>query len=299
MGVASLVLPTMTTGKKPIDARLRTAVERFATEKAVPEYREVLERLYAHWHFCNGEFFGGRLHVPTIVLGSPGPRALGTCAPVSGSGGGVQITVWSAIPFGREDRFRPGARYREGRLRIADDVLLHEMIHQAQFEADVPHGTNSHDAPFRDECNRIGEMLGLGPVRAARNRGLDAELPSCSGWPHCVRPRSYYRGAYVEPTRPNEPDTLDRMRQQLAAFLQAEPERRDQLLEMVREMIAELAPKSPETLAPGRKVRHRHYGVGVVRRVVSRGKPKVVVAFDVGERALTIEESGLEFVDES
>ena len=43
----------------------------------------------------------------------------------------------------------------------------------------------------------IGQKLGLPPVRASRNRGKDADLPSCAQWPHCVRPEGYYLGAYV------------------------------------------------------------------------------------------------------
>jgi hypothetical protein len=47
-------------------------------------------------------------------------------------------------------------------------------------------------------CNEaIGEKLGLAPVRVAKARGAEKELPSCAGWPHCVRPKNYYHGAYI------------------------------------------------------------------------------------------------------
>jgi hypothetical protein len=31
----------------------------------------------------------------------------------------------------------------------------------------------------------------------SESRGKDKDFPSCALWPHCVRPRNYYRGAYV------------------------------------------------------------------------------------------------------
>jgi hypothetical protein len=43
----------------------------------------------------------------------------------------------------------------------------------------------------------VGKNLGLGQVRVAKARGKDKDLPSCADWPHCVRPRNYYRGAFV------------------------------------------------------------------------------------------------------
>jgi hypothetical protein len=54
-------------------------------------------------------------------------------------------------------------------------------------------------AQFRDVCNRIGESLGLPPVRSSKKRKADAHLPSCAQWPHNVRPEDYYQGAYVLP----------------------------------------------------------------------------------------------------
>jgi hypothetical protein len=39
--------------------------------------------------------------------------------------------------------------------------------------------------------------MGLAQVRIVKARGKDKDLPSCAEWPHCVRPRNYYRGAFV------------------------------------------------------------------------------------------------------
>jgi len=44
----------------------------------------------------------------------------------------------------------------------------------------------------------IGEHhLRLPPVRVAKARGPEKDLPSCAHWPHCVRPASYYKGAFI------------------------------------------------------------------------------------------------------
>ena len=53
---------------------------------------------------------------------------------------------------------------------------------------------HGHGPKFRDQCNRIGAMLGLPPVRTGKARGKDKGLPSCAYWPHCVRPADYYQG---------------------------------------------------------------------------------------------------------
>jgi hypothetical protein len=57
-------------------------------------------------------------------------------------------------------------------------------------------GFHGHGPKFRDQCNRIGALLGLPPVRTSKARGKDKALPSCAQWPHCVRPADYYLGAY-------------------------------------------------------------------------------------------------------
>ena len=78
------------------------------------------------------------------------------------------------------------------------DVFLHETVHQWQHEVlgDLEDGYHGHGPKFRDQCNRIGALLGLPPVRTSKARGKDKALPSCAYWPHCVRPVDYYLGAY-------------------------------------------------------------------------------------------------------
>jgi hypothetical protein len=86
----------------------------------------------------------------------------------------------------------------------AADVLLHEMVHVALFEADVeaPH---HNTVEWCAEIMRITPQLGLPPIKAApvkprRVNGkvmrlpLDGHLPriALAGWPHSLRPVGYY-----------------------------------------------------------------------------------------------------------
>jgi len=45
----------------------------------------------------------------------------------------------------------------------------------------------------------LGEQLRLPPVRVAKARGSEKDLPSCAHWPHNVRPTGYYKGAFITP----------------------------------------------------------------------------------------------------
>lgn len=89
------------------------------------------------------------------------------------------------------------------RVAFVIDVLLHEMIHQWQQEVsgETDEHYHGHGPAFRDKANEIGRRLGLPPVRTCKKRGEDADLPSCSQWPHNVRPDAYYGGAHVPTTR--------------------------------------------------------------------------------------------------
>src|SRR5262249_10626897 len=107
--------------------------------------------------------------------------------------------LWVEYPAQR--KMKAGDRYAEGRFLFVADVLLHETLHQYAHEI-TGHTEDSykgHGPHFRDLCNEIGaEALGLDPVRVAKARGAEKELPSCAQWPHCVRPKNYYHGAYIE-----------------------------------------------------------------------------------------------------
>ena len=92
----------------------------------------------------------------------------------------------------------------EGLFRVVEDVLLRMMVHQYAHEilGKPEKSFHGHGPTFRDECNRIGKLLGFDRVRTSKKRGADANLPSCANWPHYVRPNvaSYYRGAWPTPT---------------------------------------------------------------------------------------------------
>src|SRR5262249_48651882 len=82
---------------------------------------------------------------------------------------------------------------------LVADILLHETIHQYQTEVSgqTEEGYSGHGPHFRDLANKIGAKLGLPPVRTGKKRGKEKDLPSCSYWPHIVRPAEYYQGAYT------------------------------------------------------------------------------------------------------
>src|SRR6266508_719065 len=55
----------------------------------------------------------------------------------------------------------------------------------------------------------IGEQLGLPPVRVAKARGPEKDLPSCAHWPHNVRPTGYYKGAFIMPEDQDRAGDID------------------------------------------------------------------------------------------
>jgi len=125
---------------------------------------------------------------------------------MSGLGCRSQIRLRPSLLTGTHPRVNGSA---EGRFLFVADVLLHEMIHQWQQEVsgETDEAWHGHGPAFRDKANEIGARLGLGIVRTSKKRGKDADLPSCSYWPHVVRPEDYYLGAYV-PTSGDRPRTV-------------------------------------------------------------------------------------------
>lgn len=127
------------------------------------------------------------------------PKALGDHSVFSGWGSTNQIRIRPSILNGSHPTVRPGNGFAEGRSLLTLDIALHETLHQFATEVlrqpeEAYHG---HGPVFRDLCNRIGDSLGLSPVRTAKARGRDRNRPSCAEWPICVRPKGYYLGAYL------------------------------------------------------------------------------------------------------
>jgi hypothetical protein len=212
--------------------RHRIEFARFVREDAQKEYRETLDRLYGEWEGWNGPFFDWQLIPPHILLTEPKiPRALGDHSPISGWGSTNQIRLRPSILNGTHPIVRPGDEFAEGRFLLVIDILLHETCHQFQTEVlkRPEESYRGHGPVFRDQCNRIGAMLGLPDVRTAKARGRNQHLASCAGWPICVRPPGYYLGAYRH-EREAEPRTVrveepgPEMPSALAAWLAANPE---------------------------------------------------------------------------
>ena len=183
----------------PADRKHREEFATFSIKHGHEAYRAVLESLYALWEVWNRDHFGGRLVKPHVLLAEPkSPRALGDHSNISGWGSKNQIRIRPSVLDGSHPQVQAGEEFAEGRFLIAADILLHETIHQYHDEITglVERSYHGHGPAFRDECNRIGRELGLPPVRTAKARGPEKELPSCAHWPFNVRPEGYYRGAF-------------------------------------------------------------------------------------------------------
>ncbi|MBA3442159.1 MAG: hypothetical protein H0T92_20050, partial [Pyrinomonadaceae bacterium] len=172
----------------------------FVEAHGEPWHKQHLGRLLERWRQWNQEHYASLLIPPYMLLNEPvAPNVYGDCARLSGFGGRSQIRIRPSLLAGTHPDMRRGDDYAEGRSLFTDDVLLHEMIHQWQREVvGNPEGAyHGHGPLFRDKANEIGARLGLPRVRTMKDRAKkDKGLPSCSQWPHNVRPDEYYQGAY-------------------------------------------------------------------------------------------------------
>ncbi len=110
-----------------------------------------------------------------------------------------------------------GEEYLGGRFRYVADVLLHEMIHQWQYEVvgKTEVSYHGHGTIFRDKANEIGAKLGLPPVRV--KHGKDKDVPLCQYFAHAIRPDGYYLRAHV-PARKDRAGT-DRLAREVARLV--------------------------------------------------------------------------------
>jgi hypothetical protein len=176
------------------------------------------ERLYGVFHDHNRQHFAGQLVPPYLLLAEPStPQRLGDCT-LDAHGLRGRIRIRPSLLAGTHpdtETMTPA-----NRARLTDDVLLHELIHLWQYEVDgrTDDGYHGHGPSFAEKANAIGVRLALPRVRTSKRRGVDKDLPSCSQWPHNVRPTRYYG----VPTSRDAPDsrltiTLDRIRRDVAA----------------------------------------------------------------------------------
>ena len=196
----------------------------FILTDAAPWHREHLTKLARLWDYWNTEFFDEAFKArPHILLASTcNPDAYGDYSRTGGWGGKAQIRIRESLLRGTHPHIQRGKGFDKGRFLFVADVLLHEIIHQYQHEIlGIEHSSSyiSHGPTFRDMANEIGEKLALPPVRASRNRGKDADLPSCAQWPHCVRPEGYYLGAYIPGGRGGKAKVALSLEQELQRLL--------------------------------------------------------------------------------
>ena len=181
----------------------REAFRAYVLDEAAPWHRAHLGRLYAMWEAWNAAHFAAAMVPPIVLLSEPSePRRYGDCGAVSGWGARSQIRIRPSLLTGSHPHVCPGDSFAPGRFAFVADVLLHEMVHQWQQEVsgDRDLSYHGHGPAFRDRANQIGAALGLPPVRTCKRRGANVDRPSCSQWPHNVRPADFYGGAYVPPT---------------------------------------------------------------------------------------------------
>lgn len=179
------------------DINHRKQYEKFVLKNGDP----TVSKLIVLWNYWNEKFFDNSFKAcPIILLAEPSrPSVLGDYSAVGAYGNRAQIRIRPSLMSGTHPHTLPGDEYKKGRFLFVADVALHETIHlwQDEVRGDLEPSYHGHGPLFRDKCNEIGEKLGLPPVRTCKKRVRDADLPSCSHFPHNVRPPDYYQGAYV------------------------------------------------------------------------------------------------------
>ncbi|WP_322767550.1 hypothetical protein [Frankia sp. Cr1] len=159
------------------------------------ECRADLQHLYVTWLTINDLFFGDALTIPTIELADLPFRLYGDYDRIGDHSSHIRIN--RRLVVGTHPDVIPGRRHAAGRLRLAEDILLHETVHawQDRIIGVREPSWHGHGPIFRDRSNAIGEVLGLAPVRSNRDRGRYASRPICSGWPMVARPPGFYAAA--------------------------------------------------------------------------------------------------------
>jgi len=148
------------------------------------------EELMRTWESYNRQLFKGELSTPVILIDELEDDILEI--ENLGIAGTYQLTKTgeSKIEISA-DLFQPSIgegspRFDKFKLWIAQDVLLHEMVHQflgETRELDINEKQHMwHGHKFMEVCNRIGAELELQPVYMHQR-------PYCFAWPHSARPR--------------------------------------------------------------------------------------------------------------
>jgi hypothetical protein len=151
------------------------------------------------WADHNVAYFGGALRPLPILWGlTPHGRALGFYRRAQ------NITLHLSLVREQSNAWDLGGLLGP---RFASDVLLHEMVHQANHEGGY-RGQEAHECePWCAEITRISPLIGLDCkaklIKRQRVDGRQLRIPEpgymtqgqISTWPHSVRPREYYEAA--------------------------------------------------------------------------------------------------------
>ena len=162
--------------------------------------KEFQRKLYEHYEKCKLEFFPDTaLPTPIIELTPPSSaKAWGEFLPQSQSGIESKINLRPTILTGEHPKVSGLEEHAFGRQLLMYDILVQQMLRMFCVEVlkEPENSFHGHGPRFRDECNRVGQILGLSQVRTAKKRGQDKDLPSCTNWPYIVRPEGYFQGAW-------------------------------------------------------------------------------------------------------
>jgi hypothetical protein len=200
------------------EAAARHAVFEYASVKA-EAWETELAQFGALWREFNASFFGGALDEPHVAIGSPtSPKAWGEFTKIGGDGLRSFIVIrrthvdgtfnQGKVPLpGQTVRFFREDHSLEARWRHLADILLHEQIHQWQYQHGSP-TKQKHDVEFTAKCNEISDALGIGRVVSRRRKGDPASLPIAAHWPMNVRPDGYYLDLWGEISEPEQNEDL-------------------------------------------------------------------------------------------
>jgi len=166
------------------------------------------EWAYQSWAKFNQEFFDNKLKVGGINWGlTPHGSSLGFYDRSRNL-----IVLHSSLISPKGDAWGKGELMGE---RFAADTLLHEMIHQYNWQILQYQGKESHNCKvWCNQINRIAPALGLKPNAAVVKQKREREPGQTKGngkvvwvpdpgmmsrmdlasWPHSARTHDYYRG---------------------------------------------------------------------------------------------------------
>jgi hypothetical protein len=181
---------------------------KFACHWAEPEFRAPLAAMYECWVNANQTYFDGQLLEPHMEFGRTAPASIGHCERHTGYGGRLLMTFNRGLMTTTDKDNKPVPANlnwlrnpwpASGVNKFLNDLVLRFTIRQFVLEVKDSDeaGYRGYGPLFQREANRIGISLGL-PQVSVRRRGHDDEDPPCIGWPHCVRPISYYEDDITE-----------------------------------------------------------------------------------------------------